>query len=116
MIVYEKIIYGKRAIEYTLRVIRIFYAFRKAPWHFYAKRNTFSDIGGIFHKTHLIACPQIYIFSILNEIFHDKKVQKRSEVLSNGHQVFTRDILISEKSLNVQHVRMCAAFIRSYNR
>jgi hypothetical protein len=36
--------------------------------------------------------------------------------LSNGHRIFIRDVLVSEKSLNVQHVRMRTALIRSYNR
>jgi hypothetical protein len=95
---------------------RICCVFRKALWRFHVKRSMFSDIGGIFHKTRFIVCPWSYSFSIPNEIFYDKNVHKRSEVLSNEHRIFTRFFLISEKSLNVQHVRMRTALIRFYNR
>ncbi len=66
-VIYEEIIYRKRAIEYTLRVIL-------ESFVSVSKRNASSEIGEAFHKTCLIVCSQRYIFPIMNEIFYDKNV------------------------------------------
>jgi hypothetical protein len=52
----------------------------------------------------------------MNEIFHDKNVLGRSEVLRNEQRVFTEDVLLSESSRHVQHVGMYTGLISSYDR
>jgi len=79
-----------------------------------------STLASLCEKKHVsLLIVRDIIFPIMNEIFHGKNVSEfpqENSPTKRGIKFPTEDVLISERSLHVQHIWMRTALIKSNDR